>query len=267
VRVLVLSDIHANLEALEACLQAAPTHDLVVNLGDIVGYGASPNEVANRSRELGHLVVRGNHDKACTGQMDLHDFNPVAAAAALWTQESLEPENLEWLHHLSPGPIGLTQAMLAADSAAARESETAEVPLLVHGSPLNEDEYVISIADALDVLMRSQVRLTFFGHTHIQGGFSLRADVGGQAFRPGYSTQDQQEEIKMSLTAQTRYLINPGSVGQPRDGDWRAAFLLFDSDAAQVTFYRVPYDIAGAQKRIRDAKLPPRLATRLSEGR
>ncbi|HKD92677.1 MAG TPA: metallophosphoesterase family protein [Terriglobales bacterium] len=266
-RVLVLSDIHSNLEALDACLRAAPSHDLVVNLGDIVGYGASPNEAAERSRELGHHIVRGNHDKACTGQMDLHDFNPVAAAAALWTQESLKPENLEWLSRVLPGPMPLTEAQLVADSAASRESATAEVPLLVHGSPLDEDEYVISIADALDVLMRSSVRLTFFGHTHIQGGFSLRADVGGQSFRPGYSTQDEREEISMSLAAGTRYLINPGSVGQPRDGDWRAAFLMFDNSASQVTFYRVPYDIAGAQKRIVGAKLPARLASRLSEGR
>ena len=96
-RILLLSDIHANLEALEACLAAAPSFDSVVNLGDIVGYGASPNEVTKRARELGGIFVRGNHDKAATGVMELDDFNPMAAAAAIWTRNELTPENLEWL--------------------------------------------------------------------------------------------------------------------------------------------------------------------------
>jgi diadenosine tetraphosphatase ApaH/serine/threonine PP2A family protein phosphatase len=199
--------------------------------------------------------------------MDLHDFNPVAAAAAMWTQENLTPENLEWLRRLPGGPVRLTEAKLPSDGGAGTQADAVDVPLLVHGSPLDEDEYVISIADALDILMRSNIRLTFFGHTHIQGGFSLRADAGGQSFRPGYSTRDEREHVAMPLAARTRYLINPGSVGQPRDADWRAAFLMFDSEAAQVTFYRVPYQIEDTQKRITDAKLPARLASRLSEGR
>src|SRR5205814_4970570 len=105
VRVLLLSDIHSNLEALEACLAAAPAHDIVVNLGDIVGYGASPNEVTERSRGLGKLFVRGNHDKAATGLMDISDFNPVAGLAALWTRDNLTAENLEWLRALPHGPM------------------------------------------------------------------------------------------------------------------------------------------------------------------
>ena len=98
-RILVLSDIHANLEAMAACLSAAPSFDQVVNLGDIVGYGASPNEVTDRSRGLGKVFVRGNHDKAATGLMNIDDFNPLAAAAATWTRAELTPANLEWLRH------------------------------------------------------------------------------------------------------------------------------------------------------------------------
>ncbi len=97
-RILLLSDIHANLEALEACLAAAPAFDFVANLGDVVGYGASPNEVIERARGLGKIFVRGNHDKAATGLLELHDFNPMAAAAAIWTREQLTPEHSRWLH-------------------------------------------------------------------------------------------------------------------------------------------------------------------------
>ncbi|HKE25942.1 MAG TPA: metallophosphoesterase, partial [Bryobacteraceae bacterium] len=128
-RVLILSDIHSNLEALEACLTVAPAYDEVVNLGDIVGYGASPNEVIDRSRALGKYFVRGNHDKASAGLMDLKDFNPVAGLATLWTREQLTPENLAWLRDLPQGPIlidGLPDAQF------------------VHGSPLDEDDYVVT---------------------------------------------------------------------------------------------------------------------------
>mgnify|MGYP001793179685 CR=1 FL=1 len=125
-RVLLISDIHSNLEALEACLAAAPPHDMAVNLGDIVGYGASPNEVIERSRALGHIFVRGNHDKAASGAMDLRDFNPIAGLAALWTRDQLTPQNLKWLLGLPHGPI-----------------QTGELPGIqfVHGSPVDEDEY------------------------------------------------------------------------------------------------------------------------------
>lgn len=267
----MLSDVHANLEALEACMAAAPPHDTVVNLGDVVGYGASPNEVAEKSRTLGQYIVRGNHDKACTGQMDLHDFNPVAAAAALWTQENLKSKNMDWLRQLPAGPLPMSREARLGDDQPSKpspqEANDAAIPLLVHGSPLDEDEYVIAVPEALEVLMRSRVRLTLFGHTHVQGGFSLGAEAGGQSFRPSYGNSRDRQEISMPLAPQTRYLINPGSVGQPRDGDWRAAFLLLDTTAAQVTFYRTPYEIKRAQQRIMDAKLPPRLATRLAEGR
>jgi predicted phosphodiesterase len=251
VRILLLSDIHANLEALEAALAAAPPFDAVVNLGDIVGYGASPNEVAERSRSLGKVFVRGNHDKAATGVMDLDDFNPMAAAAAIWTRNQLTPENLDWLRGLPHGPVSLP--------------DFPEVQL-VHGSPNDEDEYVVSLGDALAPLITLTIPLTFFGHTHLQGGFFANGS-SADGFRPEYRTVGQPESVPLQLKPATRYLINPGSVGQPRDGDWRAGFALFDSDAQVIHFHRTPYNLKAAQDRIFAAKLPPRLATRLAAGR
>jgi predicted phosphodiesterase len=250
-RILLLSDIHANLEALDACLASAPAHDLVVNLGDIVGYGASPNEVIERARQLGKTFVRGNHDKAVTGLMDLEDFNPMAAAAAMWTRDELTSENLSWLRELPHGPVSLP--------------ELPEVQL-VHGSPNDEDEYVVSLGDALAPLIALDVPLTFFGHTHLQGGFFANGSAA-DGFRPEYKTVGQPESVSLQLKESARYLINPGSVGQPRDGDWRAAFALYDTDAQIVHFHRTPYNLKAAQDRIFDAKLPPRLATRLAAGR
>jgi predicted phosphodiesterase len=251
VRILLLSDIHANLEALDATLAAAPSFDVVVNLGDIVGYGASPNEVTERSRELGKFFVRGNHDKAATGVMDLDDFNPMAAAAAIWTRKELTPANLDWLHALPQGPVSLPDFPNVQ---------------LVHGSPNDEDEYVVSLGDALAPLITLTNPLTFFGHTHLQGGFFANGS-SADGFRPEYRTVGQPENVPLQLKPSTRYLINPGSVGQPRDGDWRAAFALFDSEAQIVHFHRTPYNLKAAQDRIFDAKLPPRLATRLAAGR
>ncbi|HZQ95830.1 MAG TPA: metallophosphoesterase family protein [Candidatus Sulfotelmatobacter sp.] len=250
-RILLLSDIHANLEALDACLAHAPSFDFIVNLGDIVGYGASPNEVTDRSREIGTVFVRGNHDKAATGGMDLEDFNPMAAAAALWTRGELTPQNLEWLRALPHGPVSLP--------------EFPEVQL-VHGSPNDEDEYVVSLGDALAPLITLTTRLTFFGHTHLQGGFFANGS-SADGFRPEYKTVGQAESIALQLKDSARYLINPGSVGQPRDGDWRAAFALYDTETQIVHFHRTPYNLKGAQDRIFEARLPARLATRLAAGR
>jgi len=250
-RILLLSDIHANLEALEACLAAAPPHDLVANLGDVVGYGASPNEVVERSRSLGKIFVRGNHDKAATGLLDLDDFNPLAAAAAIWTREQLTPEHHQWLHALPCGPLPLDGVPEAQ---------------LVHGSPGDEDAYVVSLGDALVPLLALTTPLTFFGHTHLQGGFFANGS-SADGFRPEYRTVGQAESISMHLKPATRYMINPGSVGQPRDGDWRAAFAMFDTDAQVVHFHRTPYNLKAAQDRIFSANLPPRLATRLAAGR
>ena len=250
-RVLLVSDIHSNLEALDACLAAAPAYDVAVNLGDIVGYGASPNEVIERSRKLGKFFVRGNHDKAVCGLIDIRDFNPVAALASSWTRDQLTPENLEWLRSLPQGP---TQIDGLADAQ------------FVHGSPVDEDEYVVNVGDAVAPLLVSPAMITFFGHTHLQGSFVL-SDDHVDAFHPAYRTVGQIESSEFPLKKNLRYLVNPGSVGQPRDGDWRAGFAIFDSDARIVAFYRVPYNLKSAQDRILAADLPQRLATRLAAGR
>jgi len=251
VRILLLSDIHSNLEALDAVLAAAPAHDLVVNLGDTVGYGGNPNEVIARARQLGKVFVRGNHDKAVSGLMDLEDFNPVAGLATLWTRDQLTKGNLDWLRSLPQGPV-----------------ELKELPGLqfVHGSALDEDEYMVSVRDAIEPLITNAIPITFFGHTHLQGGFMLQGEIS-EAYRPSYRTVGQPESSDWPLRKDVRYLINPGSVGQPRDGDWRAAFAVFDSDAWIVSFYRVPYNLRVAQEKILAANLPPRLATRLATGR
>ena len=249
-RLLILSDIHANLEALEACLDAAPEYDLVYNLGDIVGYGANPNEVTARSRELGNIFVRGNHDKACCGLSDLAHFNPVAGAAALWTREKLAEDHLLFLQALPQGPISPLENLQ-----------------LVHGSPRDEDEYILMASDAFELLSRTTVPLTFFGHTHVQRCFVLDNQGQGKSFAPVYKSARGRQTVKMEIEQNLMYMVNPGSVGQPRDNDPRAAFALFDVDAGVITFHRVPYNIERAQEKIFAAGLPERLAIRLEEGR
>ncbi len=256
-RLLLLSDIHANLEALEACLAVAPEFDEVINLGDVVGYNASPNEVCERVRAMGGGVVRGNHDRACAGLSDLSEFNLVAAMSARWTQTKLESEHTEWLRTLPQGPL-----------------QHDELPGLefVHGSPRDEDEYVLTPQTAaLDFNLSGHREVIFFGHTHLQGGFTYK---GGKAqyFTPKYDDGKGIIHCTMPLEPGERYLINPGSVGQPRDNDWRAAFALYEgngngSSPASVTFFRAPYDVQQAQARVLAANLPERLATRLALGR
>ena len=250
-RILLLSDIHSNLEALEASLTAAPPHDAIVNLGDIVGYGASPNQVTAKARELGGTVVRGNHDKVVSGLDDVESFNPMAGLAALWNREHLSGDNLEWLRSLPQGPVFL--AKLSGVQ-------------FVHGAPEDEDRYVVLIQDSLQTLAVSNMAVTFFGHTHIQGAFLLRSGFG-ETVHPEYASIGQNETWDFQLETGASYMINPGSVGQPRDGDWRAAFALFDSERRVVTFCRAPYDVRSAQERIFAANLPARLATRLAAGR
>lgn len=266
VRILLISDIHANLEALDAVLAAAPAHDVVWNLGDVVGYGANPNEVIEASRRLGDIFVRGNHDRACCGLGGIEEFNPVAARAARWTECVLTGEHREWLRHLAIGPI-------APDGPLVR---------CVHGSTVDEDEYLLTVRDAWSALNATDARITFFGHTHVQGGFATNGDewfrltprysrssrgANGGRFGGEHASQEDPEEYELELREGARYVLNPGSVGQPRDGDWRAAFALYDDVRMLLTWYRVPYNLREAQERIRQAGLPDRLATRLREGR
>jgi predicted phosphodiesterase len=250
VRILILSDIHANLEALEACLEAAPVYDRVFNLGDVVGYGANPNEVTEKSRQLGNIFVRGNHDKACAGLSSTEGFNPIAGLAVVWTQKHLAPENLEFLRAMPAGPISPMPGLEC-----------------VHGSARDDDEYVLVARDAYGLLAEAQVPLTFFGHTHIQCGFCVDQQTElGQVLVPNYKSGKGKQEFQIHLKENTKYLINPGSIGQPRDNDPRAAFMLYDSGEHAITFCRVPYNISAAQKKILSAGLPERLAERLAEG-
>jgi predicted phosphodiesterase len=254
-RVLILSDIHANLEALNAVLAAAGEWDALWNLGDMVGYGASPNQVLNKIRPLATLTVRGNHDRVCSGLTSSLTFNPTARAAAKWTLEHLNPDNLLWLRTLPQGPLQ-------------PEQQSPEEPLvtLAHGSPLNEDQYIMTMRDAWAPLQQMTTAITFVGHTHIQGGFSQK-EHDWHELRPRYHSHNDADTWTMPILAGTRNLINPGSVGQPRDCDWRAAFAIYDSEQREVIYHRVPYDLRRAQSRILMARLPERLAARLREGR
>lgn len=246
-RLLVFSDVHANATALEAALAACAGHwEKAVCLGDIVGYGPDPNEVVNRVRSLVSAIVRGNHDKAVAGTADLEDFNPAARAAIEWTRAQLLPENLGYLRKLPGGPL-----------------ETEGVAL-VHGAVEDEDEYVFTPERALDGILASPRALTFFGHTHIQGGFSF----DGENIQPvGPYPDPQMNRNVIRLQSGTRYLLNPGSIGQPRDGDPRAAFAILDLRNRVVEFWRTPYDISSVQERMERAGAPEVLILRLVFGR
>lgn len=250
-RALILSDIHANLEALTAVLSAANGKaDVLWNLGDMVGYGASPNEVIDLVGPASALIVRGNHDRVCCGLTSALGFNPVARAAAMWTQSELTSDHLAWLREVPQGPVPTENPTISC----------------AHGSPLNEDQYILNMRDAWAPLQQMGTAITFIGHTHIQGGFSQR-DHDWYELRPRIERGNHAAQWTMPIPAGTRHLINPGSVGQPRDHDWRAAYAIYDSEAAEVVFHRVPYDLTAAQGRILMAGLPERLAARLREGR
>ena len=245
-RYLILSDLHANQEALDAVVrEARGCWDTAVCCGDLVGYGADPNPVVDWVRANCVLVVRGNHDRACTGLEDLEWFNPVAKAAAGWTQQALTPANLAWVRELPQGPLVLDHFEVA------------------HGSPYDEDEYVMAGDEAAAAFAYLECRLAFFGHTHVQSGYIWNQERVEAIPRAAGRTHSR----SIAIDPGCAYLINPGSVGQPRDGDPRAAFALYDSCAGTVTYRRVSYDVAGAQRKIREAGLPPSLADRLGVGR
>ncbi|MGH9325238.1 MAG: metallophosphoesterase family protein [Terriglobia bacterium] len=244
-RYLILSDIHSNLEALERSLELARgKYETVVCLGDIVGYGPDPRAAIDVVKQTAHALIRGNHDKACCGITDAEDFNPVARAAVLWTRKAITSEHCFFLRQLAAGPLSVADFEV------------------VHGSEQDEDEYILGSAEAIPALKSQTAPLVFFGHTHCQGGFSL-SDSG--AFQPfqGYAGQDG----AVSLEPGRRYLINPGSVGQPRDHDWRAAFAIYDDQARHVEFYRTAYDLPTTQKKMQQAALPEPLIHRLEIGR
>ncbi len=246
-RYLILSDIHANLTALDAALAAAETRwDKAVCLGDLVGYGPDPNQAIDRIRSLGCVTIRGNHDKAIAGITEAEEFNPIARAAMLWSREQLTDENLEFLKELPSGPVFVGGFCL------------------VHGSIRDEDEYVFVPAQALEEMQFATTQLTFFGHTHRQGGFTRQGKgLGVINFDPRVNNLIGTLAIEQGST----YFLNPGSIGQPRDGDPRAAYAIFDTDEPRVEYWRVSYDIAAVQHRMVDALLPEPLILRLAVGR
>jgi diadenosine tetraphosphatase ApaH/serine/threonine PP2A family protein phosphatase len=247
-RYLIFSDLHANLDAFEAVLGAAPPADRILILGDIVGYGAEPNAVIDRVRALEPaLIIRGNHDKVASGLEMPDSFNPAALQSAAWTFDKLTGDNRAWLYAIPPGPAEI--------------DETIEI---CHGSPEDEDEYLFSAADAGRVFPSVTRPVCFFGHTHVAVSYSTCANFKEVELRE--PDQDETSTI-IGIKPRRHYLINPGAVGQPRDGDPRAAFAYFDTSTQSVELRRVPYDVARAQQRIRAAGLPDVLARRLGLGR
>ena len=247
-RYLILSDIHSNAEALEKCLQTAQgRYDEALCLGDLVGYGPDPNSVIDRIREIARVVLRGNHDKACCGLTDAEDFNPLARLATRWTRQELTPEHTQFLRDLPSGPVDL------------------EDFVLVHGSPRDEDEYLLDARAALEALRHQRTQAVLFGHTHYQGGFLLNANRQLEVIH-NFAEGDGDPQT-LSLEDGSRYLLNPGSVGQPRDGDWRAAFAILDSDQRRIEYYRASYDLPATQAKMHDAGLPEPLIKRLEIGR
>jgi diadenosine tetraphosphatase ApaH/serine/threonine PP2A family protein phosphatase len=242
-RAALLSDVHGNRHAFEAVLEdvAQAGVDAVWCLGDLVGYGAEPNACVALARERCAVVLAGNHDLAVTGDISLEEFSRGAALAAHWTQSVIEEEHLAFLRGLSP-------------------QGQAEGIGLYHGSPRDPVwEYVLSSMLADLCLTAQPERLSFVGHSHVALSFSRdegAAEASGTPREPG--------EVADLTTGE--WIMNPGSVGQPRDGDPRAAWLELDTTAWTAAWRRVPYDIEGAQAAIRAAGLPGSLADRLGYG-
>ncbi len=201
-RYLILSDIHANLEGLEAVLaHAKDQYETIINCGDLAGYGPNPNEVIDWCRETNGMIVRGNHDKACALLENLEWFNPVARESALWTHQALTTENREYLSGLQRGPAAFNGFQI------------------FHGAPQDEDEYIVTEDEAQHAAQFLETRVSFFGHTHLQGGFAVHRN--GIRRTPDVGIVDVNDESML-------YLINPGSVGQPRDGDPLAGYAIYD---------------------------------------
>ncbi len=244
-RFLILSDLHANFEALTAVLTDAESkYDKVVCCGDLVGYNPDPAAIVDWCSGHCAHVVRGNHDKVVAGIDDLEWFNPIAQVSARWTMSQLSQEQLHYLRDIPRGPAVLEHFEL------------------FHGTPFDEDEYVLSEKVAGQSLSALQMPLAFFGHTHVQGGFFR------QHRRLGIikAVQLDESEYAIQLEPDLLYMINPGSVGQPRDGDPRAAYALYDSDARLVTLRRVEYPIATTYRKLKSAGLPDALGLRLFNG-
>lgn len=239
-RIALFADIHANLEALETVLTDANEQGCTdyVCLGDVVGYNANPAECLERIRELGCPIVKGNHDEDCGGEHSLDTMNPVAAEALRWTRKQLTAEQREWLRKL-------------------RMVRQVEDFTIVHSS-LDQPQgwnYVTNKFDAMSNFSYQFTKICFHGHTHIPRVFAKDGKV---------------EEItaeSVEFDTKLKYFINVGSVGQPRNGDWRACYAIYDIPSNVMVYRRLEYDIVTTQQKIIAAGLPEMLATRLVEGR
>lgn len=242
-RCAIISDIHANLEALRAVLddiQQRGGADKYWHLGDVAGYGPDPHACIETLRQLDHIAVAGNHDLAAIGKIGTEAFNPDAAESARWTATQLTASDTTYLETL---PVTVTEADFT----------------LVHGSPRDPIwEYLLDTDRASRNFAFFQTRFCLVGHTHAPMIFKSEAD--GQVSARRFSDE-------VVLSGRDRMIINPGGVGQPRDGDPRAAYAIYDSEAGVITPYRVAYDIAATQAKMRKLELPSNLIIRLSYGR
>ena len=248
-RFLILSDIHSNIDALDAVLARTPpeSYDKLLVLGDLVGYCGTPNEVVDKVFELKpDVLIRGNHDKVASGVESSEKFNRIAGEAARWTQEALTSANRERLAALPAGPV----------------SVDGDVEVC-HGTPFDEDTYVFDGDDATKALEAAHRPVCFFGHTHVPVAYALK----GNDLTVTHLTPGGDDTKIVNIQKKGRYLINPGSVGQPRDTDARASYATYDSKKKQIQIKRVPYRIDLAQQRITEAGLPDSLAFRLGLGR
>lgn len=242
---LIISDLHSNLEALSAVFAQVKRKrfDRILVLGDLVGYGASPNQVVDMVRRTRQaVVIRGNHDKVASGLESGDNFNRAAMQSALWTRKKLTQDNRAFLTRLPQGPVQVDEELLVS-----------------HGTPLDEDAYIFSDYDAYEVFQVLDFKLCFFGHTHLPVIYA----VSNQRL---YTFRPNGERVKIALIPGFKYLINPGSVGQPRDKNPLASFAIYDSDNRTVTFKRVSYSIPRTQDKIMKAGLPQSLANRLAFG-
>ena len=244
-RYLILSDLHANWQALEAVLaDAEGKYDQIVCCGDLVGYNPDPAAVVDWTRNHCATVIRGNHDKVVAGLESIEWFNEVAQAAVRWTIQQLSPEQIEYLRRLTQGPVQLEHFQMW------------------HGSPRDEDEYVTGLRESTPLFDSFQSPLAFFGHTHLQGLFFSKH----RRFGAAGPVPRKEREITVELEPDVLYMVNPGSVGQPRDGDPRAAYAIFHSDDNWINFRRVRYPFEATGTAIREAGLPDVLAERLALG-
>lgn len=241
-RYLVLTDVHANLEALEAVLADAPQHDAVLFLGDLVGYGPDPNACVQRVRALpGLTALAGNHDWAALRKVNPAAFNAFARQAVEWTDRELDSDARAWLSSLEP-------------------RQDSDVMALAHGSPTDPIwEYLEDSSQGPPNFRAFGAPVCLVGHTHVPRVFIERPDGSVDVTMP------EAGEV-LSLDGGNRFIINPGGVGQPRNGDPRAAYGILDTDAQTFTFRRVPYELAATEVKIREAGLPAALGNRLRFG-